>query len=273
MNYFSISSSSPVEEKLALDSSSSLEIAIDTLLDDKPARAHQTVLLISSPKLNLDITFPFSVRTSGKAKLVLPHKKIPEVFSSKHLAGPLTLQILAASFGDDENKVDPEPLRYTISTDFSILPAPVSEKKGAIERPKTAQEVLDEEKKKYLSPKFEKLPEIHHSFRPKERTVGIVLVMCLIASLFVFMITLINFWTLFAQVNLNNLSAAFTNAPVAHSLFLLDIVAIEYSFYKYYKDTSVFDTLKSLAILVPVGVYFGSRALGEIRGRRLAESK
>lgn len=243
------------------------------MLDDKPARAHQTVLLLSSPKLNLDIAFPFSVRTSGKARLALSYKKIPEVFSSIHLAGPLTLQLIAASFGDDESKVSPEPLRYTISTDFKILPVPVVEKKGADERPKTAQEIIEEEKKKYISPKFEKLPEIHHVFRPKERTVGLVVVMVFIASLFVFMITLINFWTLFAQVNLNNLSAAFSKAPVAHSFFLSDIAAIEYTFYKYYRDTSIFDTLKTLAILVPVGVYFGSRALRELKERRLAEGK
>lgn len=80
---------------------------------------------------------------------------------------------------------------------------------------------------------------------------------------------LISAWSTFAGANLNQLGTALERAPFAHTSFLASIIAIEYTFYLYFRSASIFRTLATLAALVPVTIFSGSRALREVKQRRL----
>jgi oligosaccharyltransferase complex subunit delta (ribophorin II) len=257
---------------------SSIDLSIATE-GDNSNRAHQTVAILSAKELGLDISYPFSVRVSGKGKLSIPLKSIPELFLSDRV-GKLSLELAVGGFGyteqedtseeeeeDAENekvksakpKRSPkqitkniEPLLIKISDNISIA--------NKLHYPREA------------SPKrFGIKPEIHHIFRADPRQVNATF-----ASLLVFVgitstvLFLAAAWIFFVGVDLVNLAPALKASGLAHAAFLLSIGAIEYTFFQYYKGVSIFDTIKSLAIIAPASVYFGSRALREVKARRLA---
>ena len=70
--------------------------------------------------------------------------------------------------------------------------------------------------------------------------------------------------------NVNHLSQAMSNAPVAHALFLGSVLGMEGIFFMYYSSWTLFQTLPPATVTAVVAVLSGSRALGEVQGRRLA---
>ena len=71
-------------------------------------------------------------------------------------------------------------------------------------------------------------------------------------------------------MNLNHLPEAFRTAPIAHSLFVGSIVALETIFGLYYLRLTLFQALPAVAVVGVVAFLSGTRALGEVQGRRLA---
>ncbi len=61
-----------------------------------------------------------------------------------------------------------------------------------------------------------------------------------------------------------------SDAPLSHALFVGSIIGIEGVFFLYYTVWNLFQTLPVLAALGVVAFLFGSRALTEVQGRRLA---
>lgn len=72
--------------------------------------------------------------------------------------------------------------------------------------------------------------------------------------------------------NLNNAQKALNNAPVAHVTFVGSIVAMEGVFALYYMGVSLFATLPVAGVVGVVAFLSGTKALGEVQSRRLAES-
>jgi oligosaccharyltransferase complex subunit delta (ribophorin II) len=70
--------------------------------------------------------------------------------------------------------------------------------------------------------------------------------------------------------NLNHLSKAMQDAPIAHITFYGSIICIEGIFFMYYTSWNLFKTLPFLLAVGTVAFLSGSRALSEVQERRLA---
>lgn len=266
-------SSSLISDEIVLSNDSNLELTLETLLGASGSRAHQTVALISSPKLATEVSFPLTVRPNGRAKVVIPYKKLPEAFLDTQLAGPLSLKLVVADFSSentetkhvkdeedgDEDEEEEETVKRTVSTPSTPL------LKTVADNIKLSSTVKYQPSSSPLS----SLPEIHHIFRPKEHTIKPFIAFSFISVVAFLSFSLVNAWAIFAGANLSQASTAFANAPIAYSSLLVSIAAIEFTFYQYYLKASIFETLFKLAGLVPIAVYSGSRALREVKGRRL----
>lgn len=274
---------------------SSIDLSIETE-GVNSNRAHQTVAILSSKELGLDISYPFSMRVSGKGKLSIPLKSIPELFLSDRV-GKLSLELAVGGFGyteqediseeededveseteeeeDEESETEDEEAENSKSATPKRTPKQITKNIEPL-LIKITDNISIANKLHYpreASPKrFGIKPEIHHIFRPDPRQVNAafasLLILVGITSTVLF---LAGAWIFFVGVDLADLAPAFKASGPAHAAFLLSIGAIEYTFFQYYKGVSIFDTIKSLAIIAPASVYFGSRALREVKARRLA---
>ena len=69
--------------------------------------------------------------------------------------------------------------------------------------------------------------------------------------------------------NLSALPKALCAAPLSHPTFLASLLALEGVFVMYYLKWNLFQTLFAGVIVGPVAFYSGSRALREVRARRV----
>lgn len=76
-------------------------------------------------------------------------------------------------------------------------------------------------------------------------------------------------WTVLGG-NLSHASKAMGKAPLSHALFFGSIVAMEGVFFLYYSAWNLFQTLPVMGLVATVAFFSGTRALGEVQGRRLA---
>jgi oligosaccharyltransferase complex subunit delta (ribophorin II) len=70
--------------------------------------------------------------------------------------------------------------------------------------------------------------------------------------------------------NINHLSNALDNSPLAHVVFFASIVALEGIFFLYYTSWNLFQVLPLGVAVGAVTFLSGSRALSEVQARRLA---
>lgn len=75
------------------------------------------------------------------------------------------------------------------------------------------------------------------------------------------------------DANLDDLPKALGAAPLSHALFFGSIVTMEGVFLMYYSGWNLFETLPVIAVVGVVAFLSGSRALGEVRSRRLAGAR
>lgn len=135
--------------------------------------------------------------------------------------------------------------------------------------------------------RYGKLPEIHHIFKedPKNPPIAVTLgflgvtltaipilagVVSAGQSIFPGRIDANLLQWLFLGVNLNHLPTALKSAPVPHAVFLGSLISIEGIFFLYYTSWNIFQLLPAVAAAGAVAFVSGSRALGEVQGRRLA---
>ena len=71
-------------------------------------------------------------------------------------------------------------------------------------------------------------------------------------------------------MNVKQLPTALQSAPLSHAFFLGSLLAIEGIFFLYYTHWNLFQMLPAVAAAGTVAFVSGSRALGEVQGRRLA---
>jgi oligosaccharyltransferase complex subunit delta (ribophorin II) len=145
-----LSTSTPLPKTVPLTSTDTLKIILTTQDGSTAKRAHQAFLTLTDPTTTLEISYPFSVKDSGKAKLDLTHKDIPTAF----LRSPrsLSASIVIASFGSSPG--------YN-SKVFTL----------AIESDSTASSAGGDEKPL----RYGKLPEIHHIFRADPKNPNIMI--------------------------------------------------------------------------------------------------
>lgn len=135
--------------------------------------------------------------------------------------------------------------------------------------------------------RYGKQPEIHHIFKDSPTNPPIIITLAFVALVGAALPILAGLVSLFSVVfilrampnvlqwfflgaNVNHLSSAFKSAPLPHTIFLGSLVAFEGIFFLYYTSWNLFQTLPAAAVAGAVAFVSGSRALGEVQGRRLA---
>lgn len=110
-------------------------------------------------------------------------------------------------------------------------------------------------------------PEIVHQFKPDPtsppKIVSLVFTLAVLATVPL----LLAAWA-FLGGNVEDVGHALQEKPIAHSLFLGSVVAMEAVFALYYLRWNLFQTLPVVGVVGAVAFVSGSRALGEVRARR-----
>ncbi|EXJ96088.1 hypothetical protein A1O1_01214 [Capronia coronata CBS 617.96] len=235
--------SKPLTTPVKLGSADTLKVILTTQEGQSAKRPHQAFLLLQDPAKKLDVSYPFSIKESGKAKVELSHKDLPlQLLRSSY---PLSASIVIASFGSAEG-YNSKAFPLTIELDPNV-PIPVAEKPL----------------------RYGKLPEIHHIFRPDPQSPNVVISLVFLGAVLATVPALLGAF-LYLGGNINHLGKALSSAPVSHTLFLGSIVGIEGVFFLYYTVWNLFKTLPVLLALGVVAFLSGSRALTEVQERRLA---
>ena len=123
---------------------------------------------------------------------------------------------------------------------------------------------------KYTAPeRYAKKDEIHHTFRPDQKSppkiISLVFTLAVLATLPL----LFGSWLLLGS-NLKGLSSAISTAPLAHSIFFGSLVAMEGVFAMYYLSWRLFRVLPIAGVVGVVACLSGAKALSEVQKRRIA---
>ncbi|KAH1495525.1 hypothetical protein LV164_004785 [Aspergillus fumigatus] len=232
----------PLSKPVALGSSDTLKVILTAQEGSSAKRAHQVFLLLRDPKTGLDISYPFTVKDNGKSRLELTQKDLPVQFLS--VAEALDARLVIGSFGSSHAYNEPAfPLIVARNPDEPVPTVEVS--------------------------RYGKLPEIHHIFKSDPQSPPVIVTLVFIGMVLAAFPVLGGLW-LFIGVNLNHLPTAFKSAPIPHAVFLGSLVSIEWIFFLYYSHWTLFQILPAVAAAGVVAFISGSRALGEVQGRRLA---
>ncbi|OAG45394.1 hypothetical protein AYO21_00028 [Fonsecaea monophora] len=241
--------SQPLSKPILLGSSDTLKITLTTQEGKSAKRPHQAFLLLQDQDGKLDVSYPFSVKESGKAKVDLTQKDLPVQFltSSNNTSG-LSASIVIASFSTTPGYNSPA-FTLQVKTDPNT-PAPPAE------RPL----------------RYGKLPEIHHIFRSDPVSPPKIISLVFLAAVVGTLPLLAGAW-LALGLNLSSLPKAFSASPLSHACFLSSLVGIEVVFFLYYTTWNLFQTLPVLSVLGITAFLSGSRALTEVQERRLAGTR
>ncbi|KAL4929148.1 putative oligosaccharyltransferase subunit ribophorin II [Aspergillus undulatus] len=227
---------------IPLGNADTLKVAL-TAQEGKSAKsAHQVFLLLQEPSSGLDISYPFSVKGNGKSRVELTWKDLPTQFLST--SEPLDARILIGSFGNSQAYNEP-------AFQLSLTRGP------------------DEPVPTFEASRYGKLPEIHHIFKADAQSPPVVITLVFIGTVLAAFPVLGAAW-LYLGANINHLPAAIKSAPIPHAVFLGSLTAIEGIFFLYYTSWTLFQILPAVAVVGAVAFISGSRALGEVQGRRLA---
>lgn len=232
----------PLASPVSLGSLDTLRVSLTAQEGRSAKRAHQVFLLLKDPETGLDISYPFSVKENGKSKLDLTQKDLPIQFLS--LPQPVDARFLIGSFGNS-------PAYDATAFQLSIDRNP--------DEPVPTVEVS----------RYGKLPEIHHIFKEDSKNPPIAITLAFLAITLAALPILAGAW-LFLGVNFNHLPTAFKSAPIPHAVFLGSLISIEGAFFLYYTSWNIFQLLPAIAAAGAIAFVSGSRALGEVQGRRLA---
>ncbi|RMZ78222.1 hypothetical protein DV738_g4021, partial [Chaetothyriales sp. CBS 135597] len=233
----------PLAAAVTLGAADTLKVILTTQTSGTGKRPQQAFLLLTDPKTKLDISYPFSVKESGKGKIELTQADLPSQFLRS--TSPINANIVIASLGSSAGYNAPA---------FSLK----------VEQDPNSAIPLEDKPLRYG-----KLPEIHHIFRPDPKSPNIVIVLFFTVAAALTLPILLQAYA-FLGVNIAHLTKATSNAPISHVLFLGSVVSIETTFFLYFLSWRLFSVLPILAFLAIVAYISGSRALTEVQQRRLA---
>ncbi|KAL2814328.1 Oligosaccharyltransferase subunit Ribophorin II-domain-containing protein [Aspergillus granulosus] len=237
-----IPSNGALSDPVPLGNADTLKVAL-TAQEGKSAKsAHQVFLLLQEPSSGLDIAYPFSVKGNGKSRVELTWKDLPSQFLSTSDA--LDARILIGSFGESQAYNAPA---------FKLSLA-----RGA-----------DEPVPTFEVSRYGKLPEIHHIFKSDPQSPPVIVTLAFVALVLGAFPILAGVW-LYLGANINHLPTAIQSAPLPHAVFIGSLLALEGIFFMYYTSWTLFQILPAVAAVGAVAFISGSRALGEVQGRRLA---
>ncbi|RMD43866.1 hypothetical protein DV735_g1186, partial [Chaetothyriales sp. CBS 134920] len=233
----------PLASAVPLGAADTLKVILTTQTGGTGKRPQQAFLLLTDPTTKLDISYPFSVKESGKGKIELTQADLPSQFVRS--TSPINANIVIASLGASPGYNSPA---------FSLT----------VEHDPNSAIPLEDKPLRYS-----KLPEIHHIFRPDPKSPNIVIVLFFTFAAALTLPILLQAYS-FLGVNIAHLSKATSDAPISHILFLGSVVSIETTLFLYFLSWRLFSVLPILGFLGIVAYISGSRALTEVQQRRLA---
>ncbi|TVY83306.1 Uncharacterized protein LSUE1_G001542 [Lachnellula suecica] len=238
-----LSDHAPLSKAVSLGAQDALKVIITATEDGTPKRPHQAFLLLRDQDSGLETTFPFTMKENGKGKVDFTQKDIPvQLLTSK---SPLRATLLLASFGTSIQFSN-----HVFNLDIKL-------------DPNTALP-------KYDAPlRYGKLPEINHIFRADPKSGPIIISLFFVGAVLATVPILLGAWA-YLGANLDHLGKATSSAPISHILFFGSIVAMEGIFFLYYYTWNLFQTLPVAGVVGLVAFLSGTKALGEVQGRRLA---
>ncbi|KAJ5280822.1 hypothetical protein N7478_006194 [Penicillium angulare] len=237
-----LSVSKPLSKPVSLAGADTLRVTLTTQEGSSAKRPHQAFLLLKDSETGLDISYPFTVKENGKSRVELTQKELPIQFLS--VSEPIDARVVIGSFGSSD------------AYDSSIFPL-------SIERDP------DHPIPTFEAARYGKLPEIHHVFKDAATSPPVIITLAFVALVGAALPVLAGLW-LFLGANVSHLPTAFKTAPLPHAIFLGSLFAFEGIFFLYYTSWNLFQTLPAAAIVGAIAFVSGSRALGEVQGRRLA---
>ncbi|KAH6900663.1 Dolichyl-diphosphooligosaccharide--protein glycosyltransferase subunit Swp1 [Thelonectria olida] len=219
-----------------------LTVSVTTKDGSEGKRPHQAFLILTESS-GLEAPYPLTVKASGKAIVQITQKDLPIQLLLSDT--PLKASLVLGSFGSSTATISPV-FDVEIQLDANS-PTP-----------------------RYQAPvRYGKRALIDHIFKPGPKSppkiVSFVFVLAVLATV----PALFGLW-LFWGANLSHLPKALGAAPVSHTAFFGSIIAIEGSFFLYYKSWNLFQLLPVIGVLSVVSFLSGTKALSEVQSRRLA---
>ncbi|KAK5943017.1 hypothetical protein PMZ80_004022 [Knufia obscura] len=233
----------PLAKEFDLGPNDSLKVILTTQEGKSAKRPHQAFLLLKDSSSNLDVSYPLSVKESGKAKVDLTQKELPTQFLKSQ--SKVSASLVIASFGSSTG-YNSEAFSLNVISDKGVSAS-------------TAEKPL----------RYGKLPEIHHIFRADQKSPNVLISTIFTLGAIAALPILLGAW-LFLGGNINHFSKAMSDAPIAHALFVGSIIGLEGILFMYYSVWNLFQALPALVAVGLITFVSGSRALTEVQDRRLA---
>ncbi|KAG6004615.1 hypothetical protein E4U21_000891 [Claviceps maximensis] len=232
-----------IKKTLALGHQDTLKVLLTTKEGSVARRPHQAFLVVRDGASGLEAPFPLTVKESGKGMVQISQKDLPVQLLSS--SSPLEASLILGSRGSAKGSV-------TAVFDIEIKTDP------ARPVPSAAAPL-----------RYGKLGEIHHVFgadaKNPPKIVSLVFALAVLATVPALFIG----WIILGG-NVCHAKQAMSSAPIAHALFLGSVVGMEGVFLLYYGAWNLFQTLPVMGVVGAVAVLSGTKALGEVQGRRLA---
>ncbi|PUU72174.1 Oligosaccharyltransferase subunit Ribophorin II-domain-containing protein [Tuber borchii] len=247
---YKFSPTKPVKGAITLGSRDILKVSLTVKEGSQAGRPHQAFLLAQEPESKVETFFPLSVKElSGKAKIDLSHKDLPAFLLT---APSLSLSLVLGSFGESA---------ASIVTIGNIKPS----------LDPTAKALFEKQKQKDLgegATVYKAKDEIRHIFRADPQSPPKIITLFFLLSVLAGLGGLFIVWFPILGGNLSHLPKALKAAPVSHPFFFASLLSLEGIFFMYYTQWNLFQTLAGMAVVGPVALFSGSRALREVRARR-----
>ncbi|KAG6024582.1 hypothetical protein E4U41_001736 [Claviceps citrina] len=232
-----------VKQTLALGHQDTLKVLLTVRDGSAPKRPHQAFLVVREPSSGLEAPFPLTVKESGKAMVQISQRDLPVQLLTSQSA--LEASLVLGSTGAAKGSVTP-----VFDIDVRM------DANHAVARPAAPM-------------RYGKLAEIHHMFRPDPKNPPKVVSLVFALAVLATVPGLFAGWIALGG-NLCHAKKAMSNAPLSHALFFGSVVAMEGVFFLYYGAWNLFQTLPVMGLVAAVAFFSGTRALGEVQGRRLA---
>lgn len=238
----------PVSTPVTLSSGEALRLSMIFKAGNEAGVPHQAYLYVQQADTGIETFFPFDISpTTAKAKLEITQKDLPPFFIAS--SSPLTLTMAIGDFTENIKSIFIPIAQVQLNYD----PMTVSAAKKSLGEPPVV---------------YAPLPELRHTFRPDPKNPPKILTLLFLGAVGATLVGLFGAWATLGA-NLCAMPKALGAAPLSHPTFLASLLALEGVFMMYYLKWNLFQTLTAAIIVCPVTFYSGSRALREVRARRL----
>ncbi|KAI6246760.1 hypothetical protein HI914_04754 [Erysiphe necator] len=283
----------PLANPVKLTATDTLKITLIAVEDGITKRPHQAMLLLRDQDTGLEVPFSFSMMANGKGKVEFVCIRVSFFKTPKetnpHLKTVGTdkyqysiIKKTQKNFPMQLN-ISSQPLRATLLLASFGSSQAFSNHVFNLDVKRDSQAV--NAAPRYEKPlRYGKLEGIDHIFKPEPKSgpiiISIIFLVAVAGSLPVLLssvrsnnnvvLTAVDSlqWV-YLGANLSHLPQAIRAAPIAHTLFFVSILAMEFILFLYYYNWTLFQVLPVAGIISLIAILSGPKALSEVQSRRL----